>query len=221
MLRVCLVLFVLPLMLMCGEPEAQREIHTRQDFNDLEKTLLATRMIDAGKADYYLGLLYMSDHTLDDGSTIKADDNRALEYFGKSLEENNHIAAYTMSMIFLRQGNVNNAIFVLDQTLRSLTPETQKDISSGAYLAAALASLVLDYKSNDSEALSLAIEYLSLYTEKKPTATGNYLLSQLYLRTKDSSSANRHLTLACTSQNIPKEISQICENMRSNTGGHP
>jgi TPR repeat protein len=215
--------FFLAASLLAGEslvlPDTQQKaINTMQDFIDLEKTLRMASVLDPQKSHYYLGLLYLTEHKLQDGRVIRPDYDKALSFLEKSLEEGNTLAAYNMAMVFLKKGKVDNSIFVLDMTIDSLDDSKKKQRASGAYLSAALASIVLDFKADNQEALQVAIKHLSHYVTLSRMPSGNYLLSQLYLRHGDIDSANRELTRACTSKVTPREIKSICAQLKRRRG---
>lgn len=194
---------------------SQKEIRTMQDFIALEKALKQAATIDPKSAKYYLGLLYLSTHVLDNGKSIKPDYDKALTFLEESLNDGNILAAYNMAMIFLQRKEIDQSIFVLQITLQSLNPSTKTDISSGAYLSAALASIVLDFRPDNKEAISLAIKYLEKYLLMREMPSAQYLLSQLFLKKGDMNSANMYLTRACKSHKLPLEIKEICLSLKA------
>ncbi|HIP17870.1 MAG TPA: hypothetical protein EYG78_00855 [Sulfurovum sp.] len=199
-----------------SESAEQKKIETKADFKQLEKVLLQSQMYEPEKSNYYLGLLYSSTFKLKNGEVIKPNYKKSLAYFQRSYEFGNKMAAFNISMILTSQGKIDEGIFILDQTIRGMDTKTDiQDISTGSYLSVVLASLIMDTKANDEEAVSLGISHLKKYVEISNIPTGDYILSRMYLSKGDLNSANKYLTKACKNPTLPKEIATICSSMKA------
>jgi len=195
------------------EPK-QKQIRTMRDFIELEKTLKASKLIQPMKANYYLGLLYMSSHTLENGKKILPNYEKALPFLEESLEQGNILAAYSLAMLFLTKKDIDQSMFVLDMTLGSIDSHKEKNQASGAYLSAALGSIVLDFNPHNQEAIAVAIKYLNIYTKNRNMPSGVFLLSQLYLAQNNIGMANKTLTKACSNSELPAELQSACVQLR-------
>lgn len=199
-----------------SESIGQKKIETKADFKQLEKVLLQSQMYEPEKSNYYLGLLYSSTFKLKNGEVIKPNYKKSLAHFQHSYEFGNKMAAFNISMILTSQGKIDEGIFILDQTIRGIDTKTDiQDISTGSYLSVALASLIMDTKANDEEAVSLGISHLKKYVEISNIPTGDYILSRMYLTKGDLNSANKYLTRACKNPTLPKEIATVCSSMKA------
>lgn len=199
-----------------NESVGQKKIETKADFKQLEKTLLESQMYEPKKSSYYLGLIYSSTFTLKNGEEIKPDYKKSLSHFKNSYESGNKMAAFNISMILASQGKLDEGIFILDQTIREINAKTDRqDISTGSYLSVALASLIMDTKAGDAEAISLGISHLENYVQISNIPTGDYILSRMYLAKGDLNSANKYLTRACKNPTAPKEIATVCSSMKA------
>jgi len=193
----------------------QKKIETKEDFKQLERALLESQMYESDKSNYYLGLMYSSAFKFKDGGEIKPDYKKSLSYFQNSYESGNKMAAFNISMILTSQGRPDEGIFILDQTIKGINTKTDsQDISTGSYLSVALASLIMDTKAGDEEAVSLGISHLENYVKISNIPTGDYILSRMYLTRGDLNSANKYLTRACKNPTVPKEIATVCSSMK-------
>lgn len=217
MMQKILISFILVFSLnaLAQESIGGKKINTLSDFQELEKVLQEAAHLEPGKSNYYLGLLYSSAFDFNNGNKKNPDYDKALPYFMKAYESGNKIASFNISMILASQGRINEAIFILDQTVREIAISGESnEASTGAYLAVALASLIMDAKSGDKEAVALGMRHLQKYVLLSDIPTGDYILSRMYLLTGDIEGANKYLTRACKNPSAPAKITSICQSFK-------
>jgi len=217
-MRLILLLFAIAISFSLGgvnKSVVQKKIETKADFEQLEKVLFESQMYEPKKSNYYLGLLHSSTFKLKNGEVIKPNYKKSLIHFQRSYESGNKMAAFNISIILASKGKIDEGIFILDQTIREIDTKVDvQDISTGSYLSVALASLIMDTKVNDAEAVSLGISHLEKYVKISNIPTGDYILSKMYLIKGDLNSANKYLTRACKNPTLPREIATVCSSMK-------
>ncbi|MHC3995771.1 hypothetical protein ACXWTF_13175 [Thiomicrolovo sp. ZZH C-3] len=213
----------LPLMATPGSyPSAETEVQpiqndteyrikTRAEFDEAKKALLSG-MGDKGRTSLELGILFLSNIPLDDGTTIKADLVTARRYFKQALSNGASLAAYFIGVSYLREKDPYNAVNALDGELAKQLQSLDRTRVNPSYVsnASLLATTVLDHTNHNVVLLQKAITYLHPVATDYNVATAQFILANLYMALGKEDTANLYLNAACTNPKAPLELAQIC-----------
>lgn len=184
------------------------EIKTKADYMELVSSLEASmKMGLVDTSSYYLGTVYLTDFTLSDGN-IPKDIQKAKHYFKISLANGNFMASYNLAMIDVYNKQYDSALFLVDNTLSRMPSEGEKIEATNKFLSTLFASIVLEYKPDDGEAVKKAIVTLEPYAGLD-VPTSMFMLASLYGIDGNEQKANLLLNTACT-RGQGSEIKQLC-----------
>jgi len=188
------------------------QVKTMADYAELVSSLESSmKMGLVGTSSYYLGTVYLTDFNLTDGD-IQKDINKAKHYFKISLENGNYMAAYNLAMIDIYNKDYDSALFLIDNTLSRMPKSGEKAEATKKFLSALFASIVLEFKPSDTEAVRKAIDTLEPYAGLD-VPTSMFLLANLYRIDGNIDKANLLLNTACT-RGQGSEIKQLCRQFK-------
>jgi len=197
--------------------QEQRDIKSKADFDELVSILKGA--IDMGQINpysYYLGATYLSDFNVSDG-LIEKNVDKAKMYFTLSLKDKNYAAAYQLAMIELYKKNSDSALFTIDDALYRMGEDKEIEIEKAKsikmFLSTTFSTIVLEYKSNDKEAVARGIELLKNEEENNGTPTVLFILANLYYLDGKSEKANEILNKSCKSKQneIDPRLQMMCQ----------
>lgn len=185
------------------------QIKTKADYIELISSLESSmKMGLVDTSSYYLGTVYLTDFKLTDGE-IPKDIKKAQHYFRISLDSGNHMAAYNLAMIEVYDKKYDSALFLIDNTLARMPKGGEKIEAANKFLTALFASIVLEFKSDDDEAVNKAIVMLEPYAGLD-VPTSMFMLANLYEIEGSTEKANLLLNIACT-RGKGSEIKELCK----------
>lgn len=188
------------------------QVKTKADYRELINSLESSmKMGLVDTSSYYLGTVYLTDFKLTDGD-IPKDINRAKYYFKISLQNGNYMAAYNLAMIDVHAKKYDSALFLIDNTLVRMPKSGEKIEASNKFLTSLFASIVLEFKSDDDEAVKKAIVILEPYAGLD-VPTSMFMLANLYGIADNTEKANLLLNTACT-RGKGSEINKLCRQFR-------
>ena len=199
----------------------QKDIETREDYNEFISVLKeAISMGDKMRSAYYLGTVYLTDFNLSNGENIPKDVERAEKYFKMALDEGNYMSSYNLAMIYASKKEIGKALFAIDLSLEKMKMTKNENLPLERFLSSVFASITLEYRADDKEAVSHAITLLLPFaTRGKPTIL--FMLANLFKIQKQDEKANSLLNTACTSDSsiMDYRLRQICSNFKTSGKG--
>jgi len=186
------------------------KIQTKEDYLREEQAL--KKLAQLNPANYFmLGILYISDIPLKDGTVIKANIKKAKQAFEIASSNNIVLSDYFLAVIAYRNKDYQKALNILENAMQNKLQTTTNSVYK--VLSNFYASIVLDYFNTNTILLKKAIHYLTPVA-KENLGSSQFMLAYLYLYLKQENSANFWLTKACSNPNTPTTLLKKCEQFK-------
>jgi len=184
---------------------SQKSIKTYSDYLEFKKSIEKMAVFEPSRVFFILGSLYMKEFKFKN-KIIRPDLDKALIYFKKSFKNGNVLAAYYVSLLENKKGNIYESLIVLQKALHKLSPKDKLY----SIFAIEYASIVLDNLKDDKDSLKKAIGYIQNVDSRNYAAA--YLLANLlyFLGPQYTQKASMLLNYACTNTR-DKELLKQCQ----------
>lgn len=177
-----------------------RAINSSKDYHEIIRDM--NELIkhgDSARGGYFLGMIYLTDFQFED-EVIKKDIKKAEKFFKMSLDAGNYVSAHHLAFININNNNIDEALFLIEQTIRDAKIAQEKDFKNTdsiiLFLSTEFATIVLQYREEDKAAINKAIELLErVATVSTPSSL--YILANLYNVLGNEEKSQLLLNIAC------------------------
>ena len=187
--------------------KSQKSLNTIKDYNSLINDLKQAASLGDTNSIFYLGVVYLNEVTLRDGTKIQADKVKAMKFLNKAVSLGSEKALSIVAAYCIKDLDVKS----MTHTVKIVQQSPTFNTSDKDYYSMMLASLILDTSSLESNSIEVATKWLYKAEKIRPTYKMQYLLASLYSRIKNEKAANYYLNKSCQA----KEMASICKTYKS------
>jgi len=196
------------------QTKKQRSINSIKDYKELESLLKST--INYGRTADALPLasLYMQTYNFKDGSSVKANFNKANEYLQIALSAGYGFASYNLAKFY----DNNQALIILEDGFY----KRYTSIKIRAFLAIRYIEIILNDASlyNNTQLIKIAIKKISPIFEESNNLNLGFELAHLYFINKEYKIADSLINYSCNNKRTSPQLLEICMNDSNlNKGG--
>lgn len=186
-----------------------KSIKSRADYKELENILKTAIANGDNRKLIILGLLYNTEHKLDDGSVIKAKKDLATKYFKKALEEGYGLASLMIiANEKLSYTTIDDILFTIEKGLKA----SKNKLSDEVVLSVTYNSIVLDNVSDKMNYVHRALDLTYPISQKVNKSTLDFTVAVLLQIAGKPKKAKVYLNSACNNPEADTKIKSICDN---------
>lgn len=181
-----------------GNQVTQKKLNTIKDYKELIVDLKHGAALGDAKSLFWLGTIYYNGVNLKDGTRIKPQIKRSMPYFFDAIKKGSLQAFSFLSLKYIATSNVHN----LSQIVKIAQNSTNISLRDKDYFSSVLASLILDSKNGDSQAIETSMKWLYKAEQERPTPKMQFILANMYNMLGNTSAANMYLNKSCANESM-------------------
>ena len=171
----------------------QKELNNISDYNEMIKDLKQAAMLGEKDSVFYLGFVYLNGVTLEDGTIIKPDVEKAKPILLVAISKG---APQALAVSFVKGMGLNDIEMITD-ALKAAQESPLISNEDKDYYSMLLGSYILDSKTFDANALETSVKWLYETEKTRPTYKLQYILASLYQTMGNDKAANYYLGKSC------------------------